>query len=109
MTIKRLLMYGAAFVTLCAPATLAQTGKTIQQRKENQQDRIAQGVKSGQLTPGETARLERQQRSVNREERHMRKADDGHLTAKDRRALNRRQNHASRNIYRKKHNARTGA
>lgn len=28
-------------------------------RKENQQKRIAQGVKSGQLTPGETAKLER--------------------------------------------------
>ena len=109
MTIKRLLMYGAAFVTLCAPATLAQTGKTIQQRKVNQQDRIAQGVKSGRLTPGETGKLERQQRSINREERHMRRADNGHLTAADRRALNRRQNRASRNIYRKKHNARTGA
>jgi hypothetical protein len=117
MTTKRLLMYGAALLTLCAPAAFAQSGTstaenkpaTIQQRKENQQDRIGQGVKSGQLTPGETAKLERQQRSINKEERHMRKADDGHLTAADRKALNRRQNRASRNIYRKKHNARTGA
>ena len=31
---------------------------TINQRKENQQDRIAQGVKSGELRPGQTARLE---------------------------------------------------
>ena len=29
----------------------------IQKRKENQQDRIAQGVKSGELTAGETANL----------------------------------------------------
>lgn len=57
---------------------------TVQQRKENQQDRIAQGVKSGQLTLGETAKLERQLRSIHREERNMRKADDGHLTQADR-------------------------
>src|SRR5690348_17288450 len=31
----------------------------INQREQNQQDRIANGVKGGQLTPGETQRLER--------------------------------------------------
>ena len=34
----------------------------INQRKNAQQERIGQGVKSGQLTAGETARLERQER-----------------------------------------------
>jgi len=29
--------------------------QTIRQRQENQQDRIAQGVRSGSLTAGETA------------------------------------------------------
>jgi hypothetical protein len=108
MTTKRILMYGAALLTLCVPATFAQTSQTIQQRKVNQQDRIAQGVKSGQLTPGETTKLERQQKSINKEERNMRKADDGHLTAGDRKALNNRQNRASKNIYDKKHNAKVG-
>jgi len=113
MTTKGLLMYGAALFVLCAPAGFAQpvpaNGQTIQQRKDNQQDRIAQGVKSGQLTPGETAKLEHQQKSINKEERNMRKADNGHLTQADRKALNRRQNRASKNIYDKKHNARRGA
>lgn len=117
MTTKQMLLCGAALFVLCAPGVFAQSATTapvqkkatIQQRKENQQDRIAQGVKSGQLTPGETARLERQQKSINREERGMRKADNGHLTAADRKALNRRQNRASRNIYRKKHNDRRTA
>jgi hypothetical protein len=80
---------------------------TIHQRKENQQDRIAQGVKSGQLTAGETAKLERQQRGINRETARDRAANDGKLTQAERRQINRRQNRASRNIYRKKHNART--
>ena len=77
------------------------------QRKENQQDRIAQGVKSGQLTPGETAKLERQQQGINREERGMREANGGKLTGADKKALNQQQNRASRNIYAKKHNGRT--
>ena len=116
MTVRGILICSAAFVALSAPGAFAQSGSTtvekkpatIQQRKENQQHRIARGVRSGQLTPGETAKLERQQKSINREERHMRRADDGHLTKADRRALNGRQNRASRNIYRKKHNARRG-
>ncbi len=35
-----------------SPAPTAKPDPTIAQRKENQQDRIAQGVKSGQLTRG---------------------------------------------------------
>jgi hypothetical protein len=79
----------------------------IGQRRENQQDRIAQGVKSGQLTAGETARLENQQQGINRETRADRQANGGHLTGADRRAVNQSQNRASRNIYNKKHNGRT--
>jgi len=79
----------------------------VGQRRENQQDRIAQGIKSGQLTPGESARLERQQRSINHEDASMRAADGGKLTGADKAALNQRQNRASKNIYAKKHNGRT--
>ena len=74
------------------------------QRRENQQDRIAQGVKSGQLTAGETARLENQQRGVNREVSGMRQANGGKLSSADKRAVNQQQNRSSRNIYNKKHN-----
>ena len=56
----------------------------INQRKVDQQDRIANGVKSGQLTAGETARLEHQEAGINREERGMRAQDNGHLTKQDR-------------------------
>lgn len=78
----------------------------IGQRRENQQDRIAQGIQSGQLKPGETAHLERQQQSINREDAAMRKANGGTLTGADKQALNQRQNNASKNIYDKKHNGR---
>lgn len=76
----------------------------VGQRRENQQDRIAQGIRSGQLRPGETARLERQQQSINHQDAGMRQANGGRLTGADRQALNQRQNRASGNIYAKKHN-----
>lgn len=77
----------------------------VGQRQENQQDRIAQGVKSGQLTAGETAKLENQQQGINREVGGMRQANGGKLTQADKKAVNQQQNKASKNIYNKKHNA----
>ena len=88
---------------LCA---LSANAETIHQRKENQQDRIAQGVGSGQLTAGETAHLEHQEKNLNREIRHDRNTGGG-LNAHERATINRQQNHLSREIYRDKHNGRT--
>ena len=79
----------------------------VGQRRENQQDRIAQGVKSGQLTPSETAKLEKQQQGINKQVASDRKANGGTLTASEKKQVNKEQNQASRNIYKKKHNAAT--
>jgi hypothetical protein len=95
-----------AFAQSAAPASPPSSGE-IQQRKDNQQERIANGVKSGQLTPGETRNLESKEAGLNREERNMRAQDNGHLTGADKAKLNRQQNHLSNQIYDKKHNART--
>lgn len=78
----------------------------VGQRKGEQQERIGNGVSSGQLTAGETSRLEHQERGINREERGMRAQDNGHLTKGDRALLHRQQNQESRRIYRDKHNSR---
>jgi len=78
----------------------------IQMRRENQQDRIAKGVASGQLTAGETSNLEHKETNLNHEIRNDRKANGGTLTSQERRQVNRQQNRLSRNIYRDKHNAR---
>jgi hypothetical protein len=79
----------------------------VGQRRENQQDRIAQGIKSGQLTPSETSKLEKQQQGINKQVASDRKANGGSLTASQKKQINKEQNQASRNIYRKKHNAAT--
>jgi hypothetical protein len=77
----------------------------VGQRQQNQQDRIANGMRSGQLTAGESSKLEGQQQSINQEKNGMKQANGGKLTAGDKAALNQRQNRASGNIYNKKHNA----
>jgi hypothetical protein len=89
-----------------APSTPV-TGESIQDRKENQQDRIANGVKSGELTAGETSNLEKKEAAVNQEERDMRKLDNGKLTADDKKTLTQQQNHVSKQIYQDKHNGAT--
>ncbi len=75
----------------------------INQREQNQQNRIANGVKNDKLAPGQTARLERgEQRLQNNEKKDM-AADNGHLTKKDQRQLNHEANHMSKRIYNDKH------
>ena len=85
------------------PTTTAPVHRTINQRKENQQDRIAQGINKGTLSAGEASHLEKQEAGINKEERGMRAQDNGHLTKQDRRTLRRQQNQESRRIYRTKH------
>jgi hypothetical protein len=79
----------------------------VGQRQENQQDRIAQGIKSGQLTAGETAKLENQQKGINQQVKADRAANGGKLTTGEKQQVNKEQNAASKNIYNKKHNAKT--
>jgi len=78
---------------------------SINQRKTNQQDRVAQGLDSGQLTARETRKVETKEAGLNKEESNMRKADDGHLTASERQTLDRQQNKLSNQIYQDKHNS----
>jgi hypothetical protein len=89
------------------PAAPTPPPGTYQAREDNQQDRIANGVQSGQLTAGETKSLESQEASLNHERATDRAADDGRLTAADRTQLNAQQNTVSHDIYQDKHNAAT--
>jgi hypothetical protein len=75
----------------------------VNQREQNQQDRIANGMKDGQLTPGQAANLEKgQQRLENNEKKDM-AADNGHLTKQDQKQLNKEANRQSQKIYKDKH------
>jgi hypothetical protein len=102
------IMTGALLIGTAAASFAADEKEgRIQQRKENQQKRIAQGVKSGSLTPRETARLEHQQVKLNQEVRHDRKENGGNLTNKEKAQVNRQQNKLSKEIYNQKHDGQT--
>lgn len=90
-------------IMLLAGVAFAQDPK-LAQRKANQQQRIANGVKSGALTPGETAHLENKESKINKEVRSDRKANGGNLTNNEKKQINQQQNKVSKDIYRDKHN-----
>src|SRR5580692_1541669 len=81
------------------------TPMTIQQRKQNQQGRIANGVADGQLNAGQASKLEKDESQLNQEEKDMKALDNGHLTSADKATLNRQQNQLSNQIYNQKHEA----
>jgi len=75
----------------------------VNSRETNQQNRIANGIKNGKLTPGQTAHLEKgEQRLQNNEKRDMAK-DNGHLTKQNQKQLNHEANNMSKRIYKDKH------
>jgi hypothetical protein len=78
---------------------------SVNDRRDDQQQRIANGVQSGQFTAGETKRLEAREANLNREIKIDRQANGGKLSPQERRQINRQQNILSRSIYRDKHNA----
>ena len=75
----------------------------IDQRQANQERRIQQGVKSGQLTDREAARLEKRQAKIEADKQAAKA--DGKVTPQERKQLQREQNQASRGIARQKHDA----
>ncbi|MEB0134074.1 hypothetical protein QN362_01890 [Actimicrobium sp. CCC2.4] len=101
-----------AMVTMISTSAFAQralpdpTGTTTVQRDVNQQTRIEEGLKSGQLTTREAAGLERKEARIDRMEANALK--DGTLTPAEQTRINRQQNKVSRNIYTEKHDAQTG-
>jgi redox-sensitive bicupin YhaK (pirin superfamily) len=103
MKLTTVFAVGGLTLGLALGAAAQDKTPVVKQREINQQKRIEQGVKSGELTRGETARLERQQAKI-KTDKLMAKAD-GKVTPKERAKLQREQNRASRAIYKAKHNA----
>ncbi|MGZ3239166.1 MAG: hypothetical protein ACXWJK_02100 [Burkholderiaceae bacterium] len=89
-----------------AVSAFAQTNTPrIDQRQENQQQRIDNGVKSGALTAKETNNLDKREAKLEADKQAAKA--DGKVTPKERRKLKREENRDSKAIYKKKHNART--
>jgi hypothetical protein len=95
----------AAILALGAYAAFAAGTQTprIDRRQAHQEQRIDQGIASGELTKREARRMNRQQNQVNKAEDKAKA--DGVVTAGERKALTKAQNKTSRHIYRQKHDA----
>lgn len=75
----------------------------VNQREQNQQNRIANGMKNGTLNSKQATNLEKRETAVqNREKADMSK-NGGHLTKAEQNGINRQQNRISKSIYKDKH------
>ncbi len=90
----------AVFV-LGASAVSMAGSRGINGREYREQQRINQGIRSGELTRREAERLEAGLARIRIDERFARA--DGHLSYRERARLNRELNRESRSIYRQKH------
>jgi hypothetical protein len=79
----------------------------VGERANNQQQRVAQGVRSGQMTAGETRNVEGREASINHQVANDRAANGGRMTQQERQQVNQRQNNVNRSISNDKHNANT--
>jgi hypothetical protein len=79
----------------------------VDNREANQQQRTAQGLRSGQMTSGEAARTNRNQAKVAQQVHNERTANGGALTGQQRKQANQEENKNSRQIYNEKHNNKT--
>jgi hypothetical protein len=87
---------------LIAASLTTASAADIHAREVRQQERIRQGVRTGNLTLREASKLENKERALHREIRRDR-IDGPGLTLRERQKITRQQNRMSRNIYRESH------
>ena len=75
----------------------------VAEREENQQERIAEGLKTGQLTAQEAAHLEKGEAKLEAERREA--LSDGKMTGHEKKKLIHHQNKLSHKIHHLKHNS----
>jgi hypothetical protein len=113
LVVAAVALSGSAFAQQTQPiaprsaTTRAPKEGSVNDRRTDQQQRIGNGVKSGQLTARETKHLETREARINHQVHADRKANGGKLTPQEHKQINREQNGASRQIYRDKHNSAT--
>jgi hypothetical protein len=96
----------AALGALVTPALADQTQwqkdhprrTEVNKRLDNQNRRIHNEVKSGQINKTQAAQLHHEDHNIRREERAMASTNNGHVTKTEQRALNQQENQVSRQI-----------
>lgn len=70
----------------------------VNKRLANQNRRIHNEVKEGEITKGQAATLHKEDRQIRQEERDMAAQNGGHITKPEQRVLNQQENKVSRQI-----------
>ncbi len=70
----------------------------VNDRLANQNRRINEEVKEGEMTKGQAAKLHREDRRIRHEERLMASQNGGHITKQEQATLNSQENQVSRQI-----------
>lgn len=105
---KKQFVLGAVLATL-ALASFAQTPAAtwkqehprraeVNRRLANQNQRIKQEVKQGEISPSQAAALHQEDHQIRHEERTMASLNGGHITKAEQRALNQQENAVSKQI-----------
>jgi hypothetical protein len=89
-------------VIISAALPLMGLAQGVNQRQQNQQARIRQGVRSGELTRREAGRLQAQQARIRVNEAYARRSG-GEFTTRERARIQRQLNRSSNRVYRQKH------
>ena len=98
---KSTILAGLGLALVLVAGTASAGTPRYDARQAHQQQRIGNGVKSGELTARETRRLEAGQVHLNRVERRAKA--DGVVTQAERAHMQHEENQQSRRIYRQKH------
>ena len=98
---KMLLAVGMMTLAMTGMAFAEAETPVVDQRQTNQEQRIDQGVESGQLNEREANRLNKQQQHINKMENRAK--SDGVITKSERARIGKAQHQASRKIAREKH------
>jgi hypothetical protein len=97
---------GAVIVASTAGLAFAQTQwdrehprrEEVNGRLENQNRRINQEVREGDISGGQAKQLHAEDHAIRQEERTMAKTNNGHITGAEQKALNQQENQVSRQI-----------
>lgn len=101
---KQMLLTVSAVVVMTGVAFAENETPGIDQRQTNQEQRVDQGIASGQLNEREADRLNKQQGHITRMEDKAK--SDGVMTKKERARIVAAQDRAARHIAREKHDRR---
>src|ERR1700730_2081818 len=94
-------LLGTSIGAACAQSNWAQNHprrEQVNDRLANQNRRINQEVREGEISGYQARQLHREDRAIRREERTMARFNDGHITRAEQSALNQQENAVSRQI-----------